>query len=141
MRQQLIFPMLALVASACLDFNSPDVDRTERPAYLEWEGYPENVVAPTSAQRGTAFNVTFSTYGDGCVERTDTEAVVSGLEVHIFATQVVRTNETCTSELNVASHVVPVTVILAGTAAIYVHGWRQPQNQELIVVRSVTVAP
>ena len=139
MRKLAVLPLMAVMASSCLSINDPDSDRTELPANLEFYAYTENVVAPTTAQRNTAFNVTFTTYGGGCVERTDNELVVSGLDVHIFSVQTVRTNTTCPDVLTSEAHVIPVTVILPGTATIYVHGWRLPADEEIAVVRSVTI--
>ena len=140
MRKLAVF-LLAISAASCLSLNDPDVDRTELPANLEFYAYDENVAAPTTAPRGTAFNVTFTTYGGGCTERTDNEVVVSGLDVHIYSTQVVRVGQPCPDVLKTEAQTVAVTVILSGTATIHVHGWRQPENEEIVVVRSVTITP
>jgi hypothetical protein len=139
MRKLVLIPIVALCVASCGDLLT-GTDLTEQPANLEFHGQTENVVAPTSATRGAAFNVTFTTYGGGCVERTENQVAVSGLEVHIFAIQVVKAPP-CTDVLKTEAHTIPVTINFSGAATIYVHGWRQPQNQELIVVRSLTVAP
>ena len=140
MRKLALLPLLAVVTS-CLSIGDPGFDRTEVPANLEFYSYDENVVAPTTAQRGQPFNVTFTTYGGGCVERTDNEVVVAGLDVHIYSTQVVRIGQPCPDVLVSQPQTVPVTVILQGAATVHVHGWRQPEDEEIVVVRSVTVAP
>ena len=129
---------LALVLSSCLSIDGPDNDFIETLAVLESGAFSENVSAPATAQRNIAFNVTFTTYGSSCGETTN-EVVITGLDVHIIPTYRVRRDAVCPDVLVQTQNVVPVRVIIAGPAVVYVHGLRQPQNEEIVVTRPVTI--
>ena len=138
MMRKLALLAVALAASSCLPFLEPDDEWIERPSVLATDENPENVAAPGSARRGTAFNVTFTTYGGGC-EPTRNAVIALGLEVHIISTDRERRDRFCPDVYRVVSHVVPVTVRVIGTATVQVHG--QAHGDDLVVTRSVTIEP
>ena len=138
MRRLISLLPLALALTSCLSIDGPDNVFVETLAVLESGTFTENVSAPATAQRNISFNVTFTTYSSSCGETTN-EVVVTGLDVHIIPTHRRRSDEVCQDVLVQTQNVVPVRVIVAGPAVVYVHGRRLPQNEEIVVTRSVTI--
>lgn len=132
-----------ILAIACVDAMGPGTWRV-RAATLEHYGSPSSITVPETAQRHTAFNVEFITYGGGCVEPAENLVTSIGLDVRIVSSQreyMPRENEACTQELRLEQNVVPLTLSGVGTARIRVFGRRMPGDETLVLERSVDVTP
>ena len=138
-----LISLVPLALAACVPWLSPDPSWVEFPARLEFYGNPAVIGTPTTAPRGTTFNVTFTTYGGGCIEPAQNRLVVAGLDVHIYSTQRELRGEdvACTEELRFEENVVPVRVVASGTATVNVHGRRLPSDEAIVLTRSVTITP
>lgn len=137
--------VLTALAAACTSSTEPIPGSTvRRPATLEHFGDPAIISSPSSARVGVPIDVVFTTYGGGCISRAETDLEVVALDAQIRPFQdeyIPRANEACTAELRVESNTVTLTFNAAGTARIRVFGRKMPGNNELVLVRLVTVDP
>ena len=143
MRYRLLIPAALAVLPAlvaCAPWTTPEEWET-RPAQLQFHADGPEITVPATAKPGVPFNVSFTTFGGGCIEPAVNRVVVTGLDVHIYSTQRHRVGPdvVCTMELRLEQNDVPVTVALTGIATIRVHGRRVPENTELVLTRTVTV--
>ena len=132
---------LCVLATACDSWLSPGEEWVEWPALILVSDDPPTIDAPETAPRATPFDVRFSTIlSHGCMEHAQNRLVVDGLNVHIHSTQRERQNaDDCTQAVRITDHVVPVTVSVAGTATIHLHG--RSSGAGTVFTRAVTITP
>lgn len=135
------FVIALIVAQAC-DPTGPGSSR-RRAATLEHYGFAAVLNVPASAQQNVSFNVEFTTYGGGCVERATNEVLVVGLDVQIHSYQrdyTPRAGEACTDDLRFEQNSVPISLSGPGTARIRVFGRRMPGDEGIVLERAVLVS-
>jgi len=134
--------VITLIIAQAWDPTGPSSWR-RRAATLEHYGYSAALTVPASTQRNVSFNVEFTTYGGGCVERATNEVRVLGLDVQIQSYQreyTPRANEACTDELRTEQNIIPITLSGPGTARIRVFGRRMPGDENIVLERAVLVS-
>jgi hypothetical protein len=142
MRKAALLALRILGTASCDSWLSPGEEWVEWPALILVSDDPPTIDAPETALRATSFDVRFSTIlSHGCMEHAQNRLVVDGLNVHIHSTQRERQNaDDCTQAIRITDHVVPVTVSVAGTATIHLHG-RSSGGGESVFTRAVTITP
>ena len=142
MRKLSLLALAVLATSSCESWLSPGTEWVEWPALIAVTQDQPPIEAPETAARGASFNVGFSTVqAHGCIEPARNSLVVEALDVHIYSWQRERINAVaCTQAVGVTDHVVPVTVSVAGTATIHLHG-RNISGDEIVLTRAVTITP
>lgn len=145
MKRPAFLTLLAVLAALAVPGCSPLSDDSYlRPATLQFYTNPAELTAPASAVRNLPFDVEFTSYGGGCVERARSTVGSTGLDVRIWAWQRVNVpgqNGACTDELRIERNVVRVTVTQAGAARIRVFGQQEPGGDPFVLEAQVTVTP
>ena len=130
-----------VVAAGCHGFYE---DSYLRPGTLQFYTNPALVTVPATATRDVPFNVEFTTYGGGCIERAPSTVGAAGLDIRIWSWQRVNVpgrNGACTDELRLDRNVVTVTIRQSGTARLRIYGQREPGGDPFVHDTEIQVAP
>ena len=135
------FKPLVLVAvllfSACDTILGPDEDR--RIGVIAFYNLGVTISAPDTVQLGVPFEISITTYGNGCLREGATKVRVRGLQVDVTPYDIHSGARACTDNLNYFPHKATVTLPTPGLARFLFHGEQSPEHYRITVGRNVFV--
>lgn len=133
-----------LALPACSALTDPDDNATRRPGILEFYLEAPVVSLPAEVRAGQRFTVTVTTHSpSSCTDKGDTRRSVSGLTAEVRPFDIHYSGEgiSCADMASLLTHEAELVFSLPGTATVRVHGIRVPSEEEVVVIRTVTVLP
>lgn len=117
----------------------PAVSRERVIGTIDFHQDPVRIEVPPAVAAGVPFAVRLVTYGNGCVEKGDTEVRVEGMAAVVTPYDLVLRGQPCVEILRMHEHTAWLRFDAPGRARVAVRGRREPSGEIVTFERSVDV--